>query len=145
MGSASGTSGGMSGATSVGIGSGQIAALLREELASGGKAAKLAKLLATGAFTVTFKALTAGTAVIDWYQLPLGTKLAKKTKAGPILVASGKARFSAAGTTKIKLKLTGQGRRLLKNSKLLKLTAKATFTPIGKTPVTATREFVLKQ
>ena len=54
-------------------------------------------------------------------------------------------RFSAAGTAKIKVKLTAQRRRLLKNTKLLKLTAKGTFTPTGKTPITVTKEFVLKR
>jgi phage gpG-like protein len=142
---ASPTGGGVLGSTSVGIGSIQIGALLRQELTPAGKTAKFATLLAGGGFTVTFKGLVAGTAVIDWYQLPPGAKLAKKTRAKPILVASGQMRFATAGVAKIKVKLTGAGRRLLEHAKILKLTAKGTFTPTGKTPVTATKEFVLKQ
>jgi Carboxypeptidase regulatory-like domain len=136
---------GVLGFTTASISSAQIAALLGQELTPAGKAAKIATLLKNGAFTVTFKALEAGRAVIDWYQVPLGAKLAKKTKAKPILVASGQMTFSAAGTAKIKIKLTATGKRLLKNTKSLKLTGKATFTPTGKAPVAVTKAFVLKQ
>ena len=45
------------------------------------KAAKISPLLKTGGFALAFKALEAGTAVIAWYQVPPGVKLAKKTKA----------------------------------------------------------------
>ncbi len=61
-----------------------------------------------------------------------------------MLVASGRASFSAAGTGKLKVNLTAAGKRLLKNAKTLKLTAKGMFTPSGATAVTATKTFVLK-
>jgi hypothetical protein len=123
----------------------QIATLLGRELTPSGKAAKIAVLLKSGVFSISFRALQAGTAVINWYQVPPGAKLAKKATPKPVLVASGQRRFSAAGTAKIKIKLTAAGKRLLKHAKKLKLTAKGTFTPTGKTPITATKVFVLKR
>ena len=52
--------------------------------------------------------------------------------------------FSAATVT-MQIKLTAAGKRLLKHAKGLKLTAKDTFTPTGKTPISATKGFVLKR
>jgi hypothetical protein len=118
-------------------------ALLAEELTPSGKAAKIASLLKGGGFTVTCKALEAGTTVIDWYEVPAGAKLAK-TKPEPALIAAGQRTFSAAGTAKIKIKLAAAGKRLLNHVRKLKLIAKGTFTPTGKPPVTATKIFVLK-
>jgi hypothetical protein len=123
----------------------QIATLLGRELTPSGKAAKIAALLKSGVFSISFRALEAGTAVINWYQVPPGAKFTKKAKPKPVLVASGQRSFSAAGTTKIKIKLTAAGKRLLKHAKQLKLTAKGTFTPTGKTPITTTKVFVLKR
>jgi hypothetical protein len=142
-GSSGGPTGGGGGTT--GVSSAQIAVLLAGQLTPSGKAAKIAALLKSGGFTVVFKALEAGTAVINWYQVPPGAKLAKKAKPKPVLVAAGKRTFSAAGTATIKIKLTAAGKRLLKHAKKLKLTAKGTFTPTGKAPITATRTFVLKR
>jgi hypothetical protein len=130
------------GSTAASISSAQIAALLKQELTPAGKAAKIAALLKTSGFTVTVKALEAGTVVIDWYQVPPGARLAK---AKPVLVAAGQMSLSEAGTARIKLKLTAGGKRLLKHTRSLKLTAKGTFTPTGETPVVATKTFVLKR
>jgi hypothetical protein len=122
-----------------------IARRLREQLPVVGPLAGIGTLLKSGVFSISFKALQAGTAVINWYQVPPGAKLATKAKPKPVLVASGRRSFSAAGTAKIKIKLTAAGKRLLKHAKKLKLTAKGTFTPTGKTPITATKVFVLKR
>ena len=110
-----------------------------------GKAAKIAALLKAGGFTFLFKALQAGTAKVGWYRVPPGAKLANNTKAKPILIASGKLTFTAAGMAKMKLALTAAGKHILKNAKRVKVTAKGTFTPTGMTPINATRSFVLKR
>jgi hypothetical protein len=123
----------------------QITASLAGQLTPSGKAAKIAALLKSGAFAVVFKALEAGSAVIDWYEVPPGAKLAKKAKPKPVLVAAGHLTFAAAGTKTIKIKLTVAGKGLLKHTKQLKLTALGTFTPTGKSPSNATRTFVLKR
>jgi hypothetical protein len=123
----------------------QIETLLKQQLTPSGPLAQIATLLKSGVFSAPFRAPQAGTAVISWYQVPPGAKLAKKTKPKPVLVASGQRSFSGAGTAKIKIKLTAAGRRLLKHAKQLKLTAKGTFTPTGKRPITTTKVFVLKR
>jgi hypothetical protein len=123
----------------------ETGALLRHALAPAGRAPRLASLLASGGYTVAFRALSAGTAVIDWYQVPPTGKLARKIRARPVLVASGRMRFSAAGTARIKVRLTREGRRLIKRDKTVKLTAKGTFTPSGGTPITAIEGLVLKR
>jgi hypothetical protein len=121
----------------------QVAALLAGEIAPAGKGAKIAQLLKRG-YVFTFRALEAGTAEIDWYYLPPGAKLAKKSKAKPVLVAAVRRSFSAAGTAKLKISLTAAGRRLLKHSKRVKLTAKGVFTPANGPAITVTRSFALR-
>ncbi len=131
--------------TTTGGGAVEIAALLRHALTPAGTTARVASLLARGGYTVTLRALSAGTAVIDWYQAPPGGRLARKKRARPVLVASGQTRFSAAGTSKVKVRLTRAGRRLIKKDDAVKLTARGAFTPSGGKRVTAIEEFVLKR
>jgi hypothetical protein len=143
-GSASG-GGGVLGSQTLVLSSAQIAPLVGQQLTPSRKAAKIAAVLKGGGLTVVFKAPEAGTALIDWYEVPPGAKLAKKAKPKPVLVGAGHQTFSAPGTATIKIKLTAAGKSLLKHAKQLKLTAKGTFTPTGKAPITATRSFVLKR
>jgi streptogramin lyase len=144
-GSSSGSSGGVPRSTATQISPAQIATLLGEELVPSGKAAKIATLLRTSGLTVAFDALEAGTAVIDWYQVPPGARLAKTAKPSPTLVASGRMTFPAAGIARIKVKLTPTGKRLFKNADRLKLTARGTFTPAREASVVATKAFVIKR
>lgn len=83
----------------------------------------------------------AGSLSVQWFYLPKGAKLAKKVK--PVLVASGKATFSKAGAGHIRLRLTGQARRLLKHAKRLKLMAKGTFVASGGSVAAATMRLPL--
>jgi hypothetical protein len=64
----------------------QMAALISGLIPSG-KTAKIAALLKSGVFSLEFKAIEAGKATIDWYEVPPGAKLAK-SKAKPVLVAA---------------------------------------------------------
>jgi hypothetical protein len=138
-------SGGLPGSTAASVSSAQIASLLRGQLTPAGKGARIAALLKAGGFTIRFMALEAGTGLIAWYELSPGAKLARTTKAKPILVASGQASFSTAGTKGVKIKLTAAGRRLLGSSKHVKLTAKGTFTPTGERSVSVTKAFLLSR
>ena len=121
----------------------EITALLTTEITLSGKAVRIAAMLKSSVFSFSFKALEAGIAVIDWYEVPPGAHLAKKAE--PLLVAAGRLVFGAAGTATIKIKLTSAGKLLLKRSKRLKLTARATFRPIAKEPVVATKTSVLSR
>ncbi len=122
----------------------QIRALLAGEITPSGKSARIALLKKRGRFALRFRALEAGTAAVNWYELSHGAQLAKKTKAKPVLVAAGKLTFSAAGTQAMSIRLTTAGKRLLRRSKRLKLTAQGVFTPSGAAPVRATRPFTLR-
>lgn len=127
------------------ISSAQISSLLGQQLTPSGKAAKISSLLKSGGLTISLTALEAGVAVIDWYEVPAGAKLAKHAAAKPVLVASGEVSFPAAGTGKLKLRLTAAGKRLLKKAKQLKLKAKGTFTPTGKAATVTTKTFSLNK
>ena len=135
---------GVSGKTAS-VTSSQIAALLASQLTPSGSAAKTASLLKRDGYTIAFTAPEAGKAVIDWYEVPAGAKLAKNTKPKPVLVANGQHAFLAAGTATIKIDLTLAGKAILKRVKKIKLSARGTFTPTGKPAVTAVKTFVLKR
>jgi subtilase family serine protease len=124
------------------VSSAQIKAALLAALSVPRSVARVAALLKLGRFPLSFDALEPGSLMIGWYQLPHGATVAKPK---PVLVASARVTFTAAGRRTIRLSLTSAGRALLRRSKQLKLTAKATFTPRGKTPVSATKSFQLKR
>lgn len=58
-------------------------------------------------------------------------------------VASGSTRFRVARKSQITIKPTRRGRRVVRRSRSLSITAVATFTPDESDPVSATREFKL--
>jgi hypothetical protein len=114
----------------------QIRALLRAQIAPHGRAARIGALLAHG-YALRFRALTAGTAVVEWYRPQKGGK--------PVLIASGRRTFAAAGTATIAIALTAAGRTELLHAKHLVLAALGTFTRAGAPAVTATRLFLLRR
>jgi hypothetical protein len=78
--------------------------------------------------------------VVEWYEVHRG---AEKAKVRLILIASGKLTFHGPQVATITLRLTSTGRGLLEHTQRLALTARATFTPDGKAPIGATRNFIL--
>lgn len=127
------------------ISSGQLLASLARQLVPSGTAAKIGALLRDSGLTMSFQALEAGRLTVQWYELPVGAKLAKHGTVKPMLVASGQVSFTAAGTGKVKLRLTVAGRKLLKRSTRVKLTAKGAFTPTGTASVGTTKGFIVKR
>ena len=103
------------------------------QLVPKGKPAKIAALLKSRRYTLSFKALRAGTVVVKWFS----------TGRKPALIASGKRAFKVAGTASLTLVLTAKGAHLLAGAKHLKLTAKSTFTSRGAPAVTRSRSFTL--
>ena|ERR1700677_3208725 len=92
----------------------------------------------------------AGIIDIDWSDAVSAARLqaahlAGRAQSRMVLVATGRHRFSAAGAARIKIELTAAGRRLLRRAKQLKLTATATFTPIGGTAISVTKTFSLRR
>lgn len=126
------------------ISSAQVAALLGQQLIPSGKATKIGALLKAGGLTMSLKALEAGTLMVRWYAVPAGARVAKNTKAKPVLMASGQASFAGAGTSKVNVRLTAQGKKLLKHGKTVKVEAKGVFVPHNTALVTVTRGIVLR-
>ncbi|MGO9788742.1 MAG: hypothetical protein ACLP8S_04185 [Solirubrobacteraceae bacterium] len=114
----------------------QITAALSNVLTPSGKAAKIAAIVNAGGCPFSFTAPAAGKLVLDWYATVNG----KQT-----LIASVSVVFHQARKTTVKITLKGKGRKLLKASKTLKITASATFTPAGGTPTSTTKELTIKR
>jgi hypothetical protein len=92
----------------------------------------------TSRLTSSFTAPTAGRLVVRWYSLKT-----KRKKA--VLLASGRVDFTAAGKKKVVVKLNRAGKKLLRRAKRLKITVKATWTPLGGKAVTVSRKVTLKR
>jgi hypothetical protein len=122
-----------------------LAASLGHVLAPSGRAAKIGALLKHGGLSMSFNALVAGTLVVDWWQVPPGARLARHTKARPVLVAVGQSICGGSGAGKVALHLTANGRKLLKHAQRLALTIQATFSPTGWAPVRTTKAMLLKR
>ncbi|HTQ69396.1 MAG TPA: Ig-like domain-containing protein, partial [Solirubrobacteraceae bacterium] len=125
-----------------------LGATIAKALAPTGKGAKIGKLLKTGGYKAVFKIGSAGTAVVGWYYLPKGASLSKQSskKPKPVLVAAGKVTLSGPSGATLKVGLTPAGRRLLKSAGKLKLTARCSFLPAGKTtPIVTLKTFTLKR
>jgi hypothetical protein len=114
-------------------------------LTAGGKAPKIGALLKQGGLTLAFGASEPGTLLVEWWKVPSGAHLAKHGKLTPVLVAQGRAVFSAAGDGKVKAALTRRGRRLLANASKLKLTMRVRFTPSGHPTIGASRVVTLRR
>jgi hypothetical protein len=124
----------------------EVATLIAKQLIPSGRTAAISSLLKHGLFGAVFKAPEAGTAVIYWYYLPRGAKLAKASRApAPVLVASGKLTFKSATKGTIELHLSTAGKRLLRHASKIRLTAKCVFTPTGKAAITMLKTFELKR
>lgn len=127
------------------ISSAQIESLLKTQLIPSGKTATIPELLKDGGLTMSFKALEAGTLTVQWYEVPAGAKLAKHAKTKPVLVASGQTTFVGAGADKLKVRLTGAGKRLLRHAKQVELEAKGTFRPSGGDVFSVVKSFGLER
>jgi hypothetical protein len=82
--------------------------------------------------------------LIRWYLVPAGAHLARD-KRKPALVATANAHFAGPNTKTIKIKLTAIGKRRLKHTKHVRLTATATFAAPSRPVVHARRTFALKR
>ena len=117
--------------------SAQIRALLATALGAHGRRATIGALLKHGGYSFAFAAPSAGRLVISWH---------RAGKHGHrMLVASVTFAFHKAGTARIKLVLTGRGRRLLSGASKIRLTAAGGFTPVGQGATSATKRITLQR
>ena len=118
-------------------GSATIRARLAKALAAHGNGARIGVLLKHGGYSFSFAAPSPGRLVITWHHA--------SRRAKNVLVASVTVAFHKAGTARIKLVLTGKGRKLLKGADNLKLTAKGSFTRGGQGTISVTKALTLKR
>ena len=121
----------------------QVKAALTAALTVTGKTGTITALLKDSDYVVSFTAPSAGQLTISWYSVPQGAHLTKAGK--PELVASASMTFHHAGTSEVKLTLTGTGRHLLGSAKRRKLSDKGTFTPVGGITTSTTQTITVKR
>jgi Fibronectin type III domain len=116
----------------------QLLASLSGLLAPKGKPSHLKQLRKTHGYTFTFKPLESGKASVRWNHIT-GRGKHKRER----LVGSGSVTTSGNAAVKVHVKLTALGRRLVKSSHKLRLTATVLFGS-GTTSVTETHTFTLR-
>jgi hypothetical protein len=131
---------GKTGPIAGGITTNQLLQSLRRQMTPRGSAAKIGTLLKKGGAKLSFKAMDAGKVVIRWSTVSV-TVHGKKTKS--ILVAQGSKTFLRSGPGTVNVRLTTAGKRLLRRSKRVRLSARGTFTRKGKKAIVGTKAFVL--
>jgi hypothetical protein len=131
---------GKTGPIAGGITTNQLLQSLRRQMTPRGSAAKIGTLLKKGGAKLSFKAMDAGKVVIRWSTVSV-TVHGRKTKS--ILVAQGSKTFLRSGPGTVNVRLTTAGKRLLRRSKRVRLSARGTFTRKGKKAITGTKAFVL--
>jgi alpha-N-arabinofuranosidase len=113
----------------------QIKHQLIKALTPAAKQRSIKKLLSSGSFRTTLVPLERGKLVVDWY-----------AKAGQrrILIAAYRATFANERRVTVRVKLTRQGRRLLRTaSRRVAVTADDMFTPKGKRLVKTVKRLTL--
>ncbi len=121
-------------ASPVTVSSATIRWLLVKALPPHGNGARIGALLKHGSYSFSFAAPLPGRLVISWYRLEHGRQMR---------VVAGTFVFHKANLARIKLVLTGNGRRLLTGASKLKLVAKGAFTPVGQGTTRATESITV--
>ena len=120
----------------------QVKAALVKALKRSAKAS-IRQLLGSNADTLAFSAPSPGRLAISWYLVPKGHHRPKATQR--LRVAAANVIIRKTGTLKVRITLTGSGRRVLERSSHLKLAANAAFTPAGGTTTNATMSVTLRK
>lgn len=118
----------------------QVRARLRAILIPHGRQAKLGRLLASGGYTLSFSAPSAGRLVVSWFG---HARCAARVRCRTVLIATVSRRFRRARTVRVKVLLTRRGGRLLRSRRRVGLTAKGSFVSRGRPPAYAVRHLTL--
>jgi streptogramin lyase len=100
--------------------------------------ATITKLLKGDGYSVDFGAPSAGTLMISWHVVAKGVRKPRR-----VVLANARRRFPKAGTKKLTIRVSRIGKRLLKRSHKLRVTAEVTFIPVGEAAVTIRKRFTL--
>ena len=84
-----------------------------------GRSRSLTRLLKTGSWTTFFDAPGPGSLDVSWYEVPKGVHITRGRRT--VLIARGRRTFDASGTGKLTVRLTREGRQLLKHATQMKL------------------------
>jgi hypothetical protein len=117
-----------------------VAKALSARLAPSGASARIKSILKNGGFVYEFITLGPGELQVTWTYRPPTARAAAKAK--PFVVAKGLANTTPLSKSKVKVKLTAKGRKLLKRSKKLRLTARVGFDPGGPSPATTVKKVI---
>lgn len=115
----------------------QVRASVAKQLTPTGGAARIGAMLDRDGYTLRFKPPLNGKLIVTWYTASSGNRVKPK------LLARGQADFLDGHIGGIKIVLTSTGRNALATASSLKVTARATFTPIERAAVTTSRTFTL--
>jgi hypothetical protein len=102
--------------------------------------ARLTKVSKAGGCSLSFAAPGAGTLEMQWYELVKGAHGYRR-----VVLASGRISYTKASQATLRLRLTSEGRRVLRHKRRLKLTAKAVFSVPGGVSETWQETFVLSR
>ncbi len=119
----------------------QLSKALTGLLSPSGPKGRLRAIRAASSYTFSFHSLEAGRVTLDWYSR-YATGHGRHRKLHRALIASANEK-TPAGPTKITVRLTATGKRLLKTAKRLQVTSQLTFAVSGQTPIKKSRTFTL--
>jgi hypothetical protein len=120
----------------------EIRASLARQIASFVDGARIKSVIKVGGYKFSFTAPEAGTLELQWKQAPAkGAHGSAKRK--PVVIARSSTLFTGARKGTVSLKLTRQGRQLLKGKKRISLTVTATFAIPHASPVSWSGTIVL--
>ena len=103
-----------------------------------GHPGKIGALLKQGGYSISVPLPPGTSLTIDWYLLRAGAHLAARK---PTLLAAGSTTAGAGGSTNLAIKLTAAGRKLLRHSHSVKVTARGTLRGAAGNASTSTRSF----
>ena len=123
----------------------QLLTALANALSPRGPGAHISQVLRNGGYRFTFKAPFAGQLAITWRQLPSATSARRRRRARPLTLAHAAVTTRSAGPVPVGVRLTGVGRRVLRQAGHQQLLVTATFTPSGRRATTFTQVVTLRR
>jgi hypothetical protein len=116
-----------------------LAAAVRRALIPTGQGAKIGTLVRRGRYTTSFRAPGLGRLALAWYYKRRGAH-ARQT-----LLASASVTFAHASSGRVSIVLTTKGKRLLKRSSRLAVSARGSYTPNASNAVATSAGFTLRR
>jgi hypothetical protein len=117
-------------------------AMLHGHLAPPDRPATIASILRNGDYSSPFQAISAGRLTITWYQ-PAERRRHTNGPDRSRIAAAGVTRLNHPGSTRITVKLTRQGKALLRQTNRVSLIARGVFVAPQARAVTVTQKFTL--